>query len=78
MSKVTVVQKPGDEIPTEIIARSIREISDGMKKVRAGQLNDRALVLLIQAASGVNQREVRSVLSALDNLAQTYLKKKTP
>lgn len=77
MTKQTkVVQSEGVGIPTEVIAKSIRDIAAGIKQIRAGALNDKALVMLIQHASGVNQREVKNVLWALDNLAAQYLKKK--
>ncbi len=76
MSKIAVVQKPDDEVPTEIIASSIRDIAAGMKKINAGALNRHALVLLLRHSSGCSARDVSAVLDSMDRLALTYLKKK--
>jgi hypothetical protein len=73
-SKVTVKQ-PETPIPTEVLAQSILEISQGMARLRAGKLNEKALLLLLSHSSGVAQRDVKLVLWALDSLANTYLKK---
>lgn len=80
MKTVKVMQKPEAEVPTEVLAQSIVEIAAGMKKMRAGRLNDKALVLLIQNACGytpsITQREVRAVLDAIESLEATYIRKK--
>lgn len=88
MRKITVKQPPEkeDEVPTEVIAAAIVVISEGIKKLRAGRLNDKALVLLIQhAAPGkknkfgskpVTSTEIRAVLEGLEGLQATFLKKK--
>lgn len=60
--------------PAEVIAGSIREISEGIRKLRAGRLNDKALLLLLSHASGIGQRQVERVLDALKTLDSTYLK----
>lgn len=81
MTKVIVTQKPdADEVPTEVLAQSIVAVSDGIKKLRAGRLNDRALILLIQhsATYKLPQVQVKSVLDAIEGLAATYLKKPAP
>lgn len=82
--KVLVKQDEKNEIPTEVIASAIVVIAEGMKKIRAGRLNEKAIELLVQHAStttGYPQRkpslsEVRSVLNGLESLEKTYLKKK--
>ena len=73
-SKFVVKQKEGEEIPVEIIATSIKEISDGMKKLRAGRLNDRALIYLIHKSSGVAQETIKTVLNSIQNLERDFLK----
>jgi hypothetical protein len=79
-----VVQQAGeDEVPVEVIAQNIKAISEGIKRLRAGRLNDTALVLLIQHAApspGSHQQrvsvgQVRAVLGGLAALEATYLKK---
>lgn len=80
--KVKIVQQPGAEpVPAEIIAQSVKDIAEALRKLRDGRLNDRALVLLIQHAApssgphSVSGRQVRTVLDAIENLERTYLRK---
>lgn len=74
--KIVVKQKENaEEIPTEIIAQSIKDISDGVKKLRSGKLNDKAIILLISKASSVSLETVRSVLTGMENLEKQFLKK---
>lgn len=87
MKSVTVKQpaEKEDEVPTEIIASAIVAISEGIKKLKAGRLNDKALIMLIQhAAPGKKSRfgskpvsatEVKAVLEGLECLSATFLKK---
>lgn len=85
-NKVVVRQDEQKPVPVEVLAASIRSISDGIKKLRAGPLNDKAIVLLIQHAaphvggrSGYGQistKEIRAVIEGMDALEATYLKRK--
>ena len=79
MAKGVVIKQTEPETPTEIIASSIVAISEGIKKLRAGRLNDRALHLLIQHAAPrkISLEDIRSVMAGLDNLASYHLKSKT-
>ncbi|MGM4891223.1 hypothetical protein [Tardiphaga sp. 839_C3_N1_4] len=83
MKKVIVKQTGPNEIPTEVMANAIVAISEGIKKLRSGRLNDKALYLLIQHAAPtgqnygkISQREIKSVLEGIDALSATYLKKR--
>lgn len=69
-----MVKQPveGEEIPTEILATSIVAIAAGMKKIREGRLNSKALVLLIHDASGVGKPDIRNVLDTLEKLEALY------
>jgi hypothetical protein len=64
-----------EPMPTEVIADSIVAIANGMRKLRAGRLTDKALVILLHHASGVGQREIQTVLNAMAELEHTYLRK---
>lgn len=82
MKKITVKQAPDAEVPTEVLASSIVTISEGIRKLRAGRLNDRALFLLIQHAAPTDARyqrigigEIKSVIDGMESLASTYLRK---
>lgn len=87
MKKVIVKQDELEPVPVEVLAESIKAIADGVKKLRAGPLNDRALFLLIQKASPmvgkgynrkpITEKEVRAVIEGMESLESTYLKKKT-
>lgn len=77
------VEKP---IPIAVIAADIKAISEGIRKLRSGPLNDAALVLLIQNAAPmvggkynrarVGVQEIRAVLMGIEDLERTYLKGK--
>lgn len=77
--KITLSVKQNEEtpVPVEVLAASIVSISEGVKKLLAGPLNDRALHLLIQHAAPtvLTIREIKSVLQGLVDLQKTYVKK---
>jgi hypothetical protein len=77
MNARTVAVKP-DETPTEVMAAAIVEISKAVREMRAGRLNDKALVLLISHYSGESQRVVKSVLLAIENLEREYVRPRKP
>jgi hypothetical protein len=68
-----IVQSAFDVLPEEVIATSIKEISEGIKRLRSGRLNDKALVFLIQKSSGVAGDTVRKVLNAAQSLERDWL-----
>ena len=74
---VTVKQNPEAPVATEVIAAAVEEIAAGMRRMRAGRLNDRALVLLLHHSTGVPQCVIRQVIAGLEGLEVQYLKKKT-
>jgi hypothetical protein len=76
--KVVVAQNADAEVPTEVLADSIVAIAAGIKKLRAGRLNDRALYLLIQHAApgAIAIREIKSVIEGMESLERVYLRKK--
>lgn len=46
MTKITVKQDENKPVLVEVMAEAIVAISEGIKKLRSGPLNDRALILL--------------------------------
>jgi hypothetical protein len=79
---VAVQQRTGAEVATEVMAEAIVAISSGIKRLRAGKLNDKALYLLIQhsaptTASGqrIPISTITDVIEGLDSLSETYLRK---
>lgn len=85
MKKVIVKQNPEAEVPTEVLADAIVAISAGMKKLRSGRLNDKALYLLIQDATPsfggkwnkkpVTISAVKAVIEGIESLAPTFIRK---
>lgn len=86
MAKTVVVkQNPDEEVPTEVLADAVVAISQGIKKLRSGRLNDRALVLLITDAApttkkgyqriSVRPRDVRAVLDGIESLEAAFIRK---
>lgn len=77
---VTVKQNPEKPVAVEIIAESIVTISQAMRKLRQGQLNDKALLLLVHnavsPAGTVTRSGVKAVMDAIENLEREYLKKR--
>lgn len=72
--KVQVVQKEGvEEVPATIIAHSIAKIADATKALYNAGLNEKAILMLISHASGVNKTDVKCILSAMYHLKATYL-----
>jgi hypothetical protein len=73
MSKVTVKQTE-NEIPVEILAESIKDISTAVSKLRAGRLTERAIILLIADNCTVGKPAIKQVLDSMHTLSKRYLK----
>lgn len=75
---VQVKQVEGAEVATEVLASAIVEISAGMKKLRAGSLNEHALVLLIHSACGrrIPQHDISKVLDGIESLERQFVRKR--
>lgn len=74
MKKLIVKQNPEAEIPTEVLAQSIIDISKGIIRMRTGRLNDRALFVLLKDATGVSQQNIKLVIDGLQSLQTTYIR----
>ncbi len=84
---VKIVQPEETPVPVEVIASAIVSISEGIQKLRAGPLTERALLLLITDASPmyattsygkhrVKREQVRAVLDGLAGLSAEFVKPK--
>jgi hypothetical protein len=69
-------QPTNPELVTEEIASNISFIAAGMKQLRAGRLNDKAINILLYHACGrsVSMNTIQLVLRELELLEKTYLK----
>ena len=73
-NKVEVVQDKEDEVPVEIIAKSIRTISSAWEKMKRAGLKERTIILLLHDASKVGKSDIKKILQALSELKFLYLK----
>lgn len=82
MQKVAIKQPPppAEEVPTDVLADAIVAISDAVKKLKAGPLTDKALLLLIHNAipqsDRPTQKQIAAVLDAAESLKSIYVKGK--
>ncbi len=60
--------------PLEVLAKSIIEISDAFKKIQAGPLQRRTIVLLLKDYTGLAGRDIEKILDAAPKLKDYYLK----
>lgn len=88
LREVIVKEDDANPIPVEVMAASIKSISEGIRVLRKSRLNDKALVLLIEHACPAfgpayspkkrpSARDIRSVLEGIEALERTYLKAKS-
>jgi hypothetical protein len=69
---ITVKVDEENPQPMEILAQSIIELSDGVKKLLAGSLNRRALIILLNASSGVSKTEIHNILISIEELKKDF------
>jgi hypothetical protein len=84
--QIKVIQDEENLVAVEVLANEIVAISQGIKKLRSGRLNDKCLILLIQNASPcvgrrqgyskIGTTEIKGVLEGIESLESTFLKKK--
>ncbi len=70
------LKQPEPPIAAELLAQSIVEIAEGMRRVNASRLSRSALVTLIADRSRVARRQIEAVLNNLDELERIWLKPK--
>lgn len=84
-TRINVGQADDKPIPVDVIASSIVAIADGVKKLNASKLTQRALVLLITDACPpinqghprvrITQSQVKAVLAGMSSLEAQFIKK---
>jgi hypothetical protein len=74
--KAKIVQPvpPKEEVPVEVIATSIVQISDAMKAINNTRLTRKAVVALIHDHSKLPKKTIEIVLNNLSELEKTWLK----
>lgn len=59
---------------TSELETAISNISAAMKALKAGKLKEDALVILLQAQTGINKTTIKSVLYGISNMEKAWLK----
>lgn len=72
--KLTVVQDAEKPVEQEVLAQAIIDISAAMRKLSAGKLNRKAIVVLLAHATKLRLFEITMVLDALEQLERDYCK----
>lgn len=70
--KINVIQDEEEEIPQEILAEAIVNISKAFKSLAKSGLNRRAIVALIHDNSRIAKRIIEMVLNNLEALKENY------
>jgi len=72
----TIIREDVNNPPIEVIADAIIDISQSIKKLREGRLNEKALLLLIQNATvgQYSRNDIKNVLNGIESLAKEYVK----
>jgi hypothetical protein len=72
--KTVRVTKSDPPEPTEILASAILRIGAGMKRLEAGGLNEKAIIVLLHDATGLPKRDIKTIIDAQRRLAGWYCK----
>lgn len=73
--KITIKVSEENPEPLELIAKSIVDIAEAIEKINNSKLSRRTVVLILQDATGITQREINMILDLAPKLRSTYLKK---
>lgn len=77
--KIIVTQDPTKPVPTEVLAKDIRAIAQGVRALRRGPLKDATLALLIdrsiRSSDRPGEKVIRIVLDGIEALEAEHLKK---
>lgn len=77
MANIKIKKDEENPESVELLAKSIIQVSEGFKKFSNSQLNEKALILLLQDGIGVSKitkSQVKLVLDALPRLIGWYIK----
>jgi len=71
---VKIIASADDDVPPEILARAIVNLSEAAAKLLRSGLNRRAMLVLLKDSSGVSHHDINLVLDALVDLRKNYCK----
>ena len=71
--ELRVIEDPEKPVGPEVLADSIRRISDGFTRLKTSGVNRAGIeVLVYDATRGVAKGDIKQVLDALESLAKRY------
>lgn len=73
MAKIQVTNQ--EEIPAQVMAQAILDLSSAMKSLDRSRLQRRTIVTLIHDQSKISKRTIELVLNNLADLEKDWLKK---
>jgi len=76
MRKLKVEKNPEDNIPFEVMERSLVQISESMSKINKTRISKKMIVALIQDDTKLGKGIIETVLNSFETLEAQYLKKK--
>ncbi len=73
--RAKVIVKQDDEKPVskEVLAKAIVDLSSAAKRLASSGLNRKAVVILLNAQTGITQRDINLILDSMESLQTTYL-----
>ncbi len=74
MTTMDIKKDPANPQPTEVMEKAIVDIAAGTRKLLAGRLNRRGILVLLKAASGVDKNIIEKVLDGMATLDKKFLK----
>lgn len=72
--KVKIIQDEKTPVPADVLATDILKMSAAIKKLNEGQLNEKAVLVLLANSTGLTQRVIKTVLDGINDLAKDYTK----
>lgn len=72
--QITVKVNEENPEPYEVLAKAIIDVSNAFEKIESSQLKKRAILMLLQDASGCSMTVINKVLDAGLKLKSSYLK----
>ena len=73
--EVQVVDDPDNQVPRQVLAQAILDISESMKELIQSGMNERAIIVLVRdsiTGRTLGKREIKAVFDALKNLRRHY------
>jgi hypothetical protein len=72
MPKLNVIQEKNNELPKDVLAKAIDDISSSVNGLLISGLNHKAVVALVHDDSGISKKTIKMVIDSLGSLKETY------